>query len=36
MGLRGHAQAFALMGPTSAMYRDEVWRELGFISRGDG
>jgi homoserine O-acetyltransferase len=21
------------MGPTSAMYRDEVWRELGFTSR---
>jgi homoserine O-acetyltransferase len=33
VGLRRHAQAFALMGPTSAMYRDEVWRELGFTSR---
>ena len=33
VGLRRHAQAFALMGPTSHMYRDEVWRELGFTSR---
>jgi homoserine O-acetyltransferase len=33
LGLRRHAQAFALMGPTAAMYRDEVWRELGFTSR---
>ena len=33
LGLRRHAQAFALMGPTSAMYRAEVWRELGFTSR---
>ena len=32
VGLRRHAQAFALMGATSAMYRDEVWRELGFTS----
>lgn len=32
-GLRRHAQAFALMGASSAMYRDEVWRELGFASR---
>ena len=33
LGLRRHAQAFALMGPTAAMYRDEAWRELGFTSR---
>jgi homoserine O-acetyltransferase len=33
VGLRRHAQAFALMGATSAMYRGEVWRELGFASR---
>jgi len=33
VGLRRHAQAFALMGGTAAVYRDEVWRELGFSSR---
>jgi homoserine O-acetyltransferase/O-succinyltransferase len=33
VGLRRHAQAFALMGGTAAVYRDEVWRELGFASR---
>ena len=33
VGLRRHAQAFALMGPTAAMYQDEAWRELGFTSR---
>jgi homoserine O-acetyltransferase len=33
VGLRRHAQAFALMGPTSHMYREEAWRELGFESR---
>jgi len=33
VGLRRHAQAFALMGATSHMYRGEVWRELGFSSR---
>lgn len=32
VGLRRHAQAFALMGASSAMYRDEMWRELGFTS----
>lgn len=33
LGLRRHAQAFALMGATSHMYREEAWRELGFTSR---
>ena len=32
LGLRRHAQAFALMGASSHMYRAEVWRELGFGS----
>lgn len=32
LGLRLHAQAFALMGASSHMYRAEVWRELGFSS----
>ncbi|MGQ7352240.1 alpha/beta fold hydrolase [Quadrisphaera oryzae] len=33
VGLRRHAQAFALMGASSHMYRQEAWRELGFTSR---
>lgn len=33
LGLRRHAQAFALMGASSHMYRAEAWRELGFGSR---
>lgn len=33
VGLRRHAQAFALMGASSHMYRAEAWRELGFTSR---
>jgi homoserine O-acetyltransferase len=33
VGLRRHAQAFALMGASSHMYRAEAWRELGFASR---
>ena len=32
VGLRRHAQAFALMGASSHMYREQVWRELGFES----
>ena len=35
LGLRRHATAFALMGATAQMYRDEVWRELGFASADD-
>jgi homoserine O-acetyltransferase len=35
LGLRRHAQAFALMGGTHAMYREEAWRELGFASFDD-
>lgn len=32
VGLRRHAQAFALMGVTAAMYRNQGWRPLGFES----
>ena len=34
-GLRRHAHAFALMGTTPDVYRQEVWRELGHVSRAD-
>ena len=32
LGLRRHALAFALMGATPDMFRQQVWRELGFAS----
>lgn len=35
LGLRRHAQAFALVGVTPDMYREEAWRELGFASCDD-
>jgi homoserine O-acetyltransferase/O-succinyltransferase len=35
LGLRRHATAFALMGPTAQMYREEAWSELGFASADD-
>ena len=35
LGLRRHAQAFALVGVTPEMYREEAWRELGFASWQD-
>ena len=34
-GLRRHAEAFAMMGVTAKMYREEGWRDLGFASRAD-
>ena len=34
-GLRRHAEALALMGATARMFKEETWRELGFVSRED-
>lgn len=35
LGLRRHAQAFALVGATPDMYRERAWSELGFASYDD-
>jgi homoserine O-acetyltransferase len=35
VGLRRHAVAFSLMGLSAAFYRDELWRDLGFVSADD-
>lgn len=34
-GLYLHSMAFALMGLSAEFYRDELWRDLGFISADD-
>jgi homoserine O-acetyltransferase len=35
VGLRRHAVAFSLMGLSAGFYRDELWRDLGFVSADD-
>ncbi len=35
VGLRRHAVAFSLQGLSAAFYRDELWRDLGFVSADD-
>jgi homoserine O-acetyltransferase len=34
-GLRQHARTWALMGTSTELWRDELWRDAGFTSRGD-
>lgn len=35
LALKRHAVAFSLIGLSSAFYRDELWRDLGFVSAND-